>query len=185
MASPGRPFARRHLLLALASAWPAAAVAHPVDELVQASYLTLVPDGVRLELDLTPGIEVAYYLLPTIDRDRDRQVSDAEARAFATTILKQLPLAIDGKATPWRLTQVELPSFRGIRLGATMKIIASAPRPERPGEQQLRFANRYPGINSRCYANIFLRPRDGWRVTGQQHSNDGRSMIVSYAANPP
>jgi len=178
MARPGRARFWCALLLAGASA---AASAHPVDELVQGSYLTLVPGGVRLELELTPGTQVAHHLLPALDTNRDRRISDAEARAFAQKALGQMTLVLDGHPVAWRLQKVAAPDYRTFRLGGVLKVYALAPRPERAGPRLLRFANLYDPLPSRCIANIFLQPRGAWRVTGQAHSNDGRVLIVRYA----
>lgn len=42
---------------------PAAALAHPLDEVVQGSYLTLAPGQVTLQLDISPGALVADSVL--------------------------------------------------------------------------------------------------------------------------
>jgi hypothetical protein len=64
--------ARAWLLLALFSS---SAAAHPLDEIVQGAYLTLVPGEVRLELDITPGTEVAGALLRALDTHADQLVN--------------------------------------------------------------------------------------------------------------
>ena len=47
---------------------------------LRASYLTLAPTSITVEIDLSPGVLVALRLLPLLDPDGDHTVSDEEAR---------------------------------------------------------------------------------------------------------
>jgi hypothetical protein len=73
--------ARAWLLLALFSS---SAAAHPLDEIVQGAYLTLVPGEVRLELDITPGTEVAGALLRALDTHADQLANQHASLMLAT-----------------------------------------------------------------------------------------------------
>lgn len=171
------------LLPALIPTW---AFAHPVDEVVQGAYLTLAPGQVRLELDLTPGTEVADAVLRAIDANGDRRLSDAEGRGFGERVLKQSTISLNGKPVAWRLDRVSMPSYEEVRDATpTLKVYATAPRLERKGAQTLGYENRYQPARSQWIANIFLQPGGGWRyqVTGQQHTNDGRGLTVSYTGD--
>ena len=84
-----------------------AAVVHPLDEYVQATYITLEPDRVRLDLYLTPGVEVAERVVALIDRDRDGEVSAGESEAYAGTVLRGLSLRVDDRPFPLALVGVE------------------------------------------------------------------------------
>ena len=162
--------------------------AHPVDEIVQGAYLALAPGEVRLELDLTPGTEVAEAFLTSIDVNGDQRISEPEGRAFALRVLQQSTLMLDGKLATWRLDRVSAPAYQGLRQeGDTLKIYAIARRPDRAGARTLAYENRYNPAKSQCIANIFLQPGAGWRfqVGGQKHSQDGRGLSVSYAAARP
>src|SRR5580765_8182089 len=57
--------------LAAAVTLGTAASAHRRDEYLQAARLAVEPGRVDLELDLTPGIEVAEAIIADIDGDRD------------------------------------------------------------------------------------------------------------------
>lgn len=167
---------------------PGAAGAHPIDEVVQGAYLTLAPGEVRLELDLTPGAQVAGIVLRDLDADRDRRITEAEALAYARGVMARSTLTVDGKAAAWTIGRVAVPPYANL-LGEsdTIKVYATARRAERAGAHTLTYENRYEPAKSQCVANIFLRPGAGWayRVTGQQRSNDGRRLTVSYAAARP
>ena len=171
--------------LLLAGAAPNAAQAHPLDEVVQGSYLTLKPGQVALELDISPGPLVVDTVLRRLDGDGDGRISRDEAKAFGRMVLGQTILSIDGVAAAWRVESVVAPPFQNIRQGAdTIKIYAVARRLERVGAHSFAYENRYAPARTQAAANVFLQPGDGWRYTvaGQAHGPDGRSLTVRYTA---
>jgi hypothetical protein len=171
--------------LALLSGW---AGAHPVDEVVQGAYLTLTPGKVLLELDLTPGSQVAGTMLKALDVNGDGKASGAEARAYAVKVLKQSTLTLGGVVVPWTLDTVTVPPLNILKIGGdTLKIYASARRQDAAGGQVLGYQNRYQPVKSQWIANIFLQPAGGWQyqVTGQTHSSGGQQLTVNYTASRP
>src|SRR5258705_13835952 len=78
-------------LLASASA-PASP--HRRDEYLQATRIAIDPGRVLIELDLTPGIEVAQGIVADIDRDRNGVVAADEAQAYAARVLRDIRLDI-------------------------------------------------------------------------------------------
>lgn len=166
---------------------PGAAPAHPVDEVIQGAYLTIAPGEVRLELDVTPGAEVAPLVLPLLDPDGDGVISDAEARAYAEGVLADSTLLIDGEPAAWTLIAVEVPGAGLLMDGAgAIRIKATAPRPDREGARTLAYETRHEPATSLWMANIFLRPGEGWTyaVTGQERDAGGRALTVTYEAAP-
>src|SRR5215217_3150757 len=130
----------RSSLAVLGVILPGWANAHPVDEVVQGAYLTLAPGEVRLELDLTPGAEVADAVLGTLDPDGNCTVAEQEARAFAEDVLSQSTLTLDGDATDWALEDVIVPSLDALASGNDiLKVMAAAPRSDVPGEHILTY----------------------------------------------
>lgn len=172
-------------VLALAMA-AVPASAHPVHEVVQNAYLTLSPGSVDLELELTAGPQVAGRVIAALDTDHDRQVSHAEAAAYAWHVLRASQLVLDGRPVGWRPLSVAVPSYQAL-LGAhgTIVIYARAVRPEHLGAATLGYRNGYNPSESRCDANIFLKPAPGvrYQVTGQDHSQDGRDLVVHYSTS--
>src|SRR3954447_14565406 len=69
-----------------------AALAHPLDVYLQASYITVAPTQIVVELDLTPGVLVAPQILPDLDTDGDQQITDAESRAYVDAVLSNVVL---------------------------------------------------------------------------------------------
>ena len=163
------------------------AAAHPQDEVVQGAYLTLAPGEVRVELDITPGPQVAEALLRALDAHADQYITDAEARDYAESVLRQSTLMLDEMALSWRLEKVRVPPYGTLALAAdTIRIYAVARRPDRAGTHRLSYENRYAPAKSQVTANVFLQPGPDWRyeVTGQQRGDDGRHLAVTYTETP-
>ena len=168
------------LLLAL---WVARADAHPVDEVVQGAYLTLAAGQVRLELDLAPGAEVAEAFLTSLDTNRDQRITEVEARGFAARVLEQSTLLLDGVAVHWALDQVTVPAYQALRFGNDiLRIQAIASRADSAGMHALSYRNRFQPAKSQRTANVFVQPGGGWtyQVTGQERTDDGQQLKVSY-----
>jgi hypothetical protein len=178
---------KRHvwIILALSSGW---AGAHPVDEVIQGAYLTLVPGLVQLELDITPGSRVTMKVLGPLDGNGDQTITDAEARAYAVRVVAQSSLKLDGVAVLWTVDRVSVPPYQNLQTGyGTLKIYATGKCPERAGTRTLTYQNRYKPSKSQWVANIFLQPADDWKfqVAKQRHSSDGRQLTVDYTATRP
>ncbi len=170
------------LLLALVPGW---AFAHPEHEVVQNAYLTLTAGEVRLQLDLSPGPEVAGVFVRPLDANGDKRITDAEARAFAQAILRQSKLTLDGAPAAFTLQSVTAPTYDALTSGAaTLKVYALARRADGVGAHRLAYENRYAPIESRCIGNVFLQASGGWQyqVTGQEHASAGRKLTVRYTA---
>jgi hypothetical protein len=160
------------------------AAAHPVHEVIQNAYLTLSPGSVDLELELTAGPQVASKVLAALDTNRDQQISHAEAAAYALHVLRASRILVDQRQARWRPLSIRVPSYQAL-LGAhgTIVLHARAIRPEHLGAGTLGYRNAYSPSESRCDANVFLKPAIGmrYRVTGQDRSQDGRELVVHYA----
>ena len=170
------------MLLALS---PREAAAHPLDEILQGAYLTLAPGEVRLELDLTPGANVAGALLQAIDANADRTITAAEAQRYARRVLTQSTLTLDDVTVFWALGDVVVPPYQALEAGGgTITIRAVAGRRDGEGTHVLGYRNDHqPGPSLRV-ANIFPEPGQGWqyRVVTQQRSDEGAQLTVTYTA---
>jgi hypothetical protein len=105
------------LLLALL-ADPSAVFAHRDDEYLQATLVTIEPSGVRLQINLTPGVAVAEQVLVQIDRDRDGAISKNEAAAYAKLLKRDLTLRVDGRKLELKLTASEFVQPAELRTGS-------------------------------------------------------------------
>src|SRR5262245_21596135 len=100
---------------------------HVLDQFVQASRLELHHDGVDVELDLTPGVEIAQALFFQINTNRDGQISDAECRAYADKVVRDLVVSVDAKPLTLHLRSSTCPAFDQMRAGTgTIRLQATS-----------------------------------------------------------
>jgi hypothetical protein len=112
-----RPLGSLALLIALL-AFPAAVFAHREDEYLQATLVAIEPSGVRLQINLTPGVAVAEQVIARIDRDRDGAISKNEAAAYAKSLERDLTLRIDRRKSELKLTGSEFVPPEELRTGS-------------------------------------------------------------------
>ena len=73
--------------------------------------LSLARDRITLEVDLTPGVNIAPAIVALLDRDGDGTISPIEAEAYGQAVLADLVLELDGRPVALTLTRVETPSI--------------------------------------------------------------------------
>jgi len=108
----------RHLPVLLAFlALPSAVLGHRLDEYLQATLVAIGPEGIRLEINLTPGVAVAERVLTLIDRDRDGLISTSEATAYAELLKRDLTVQLDQQIAGLKLTALNFPAPTELRTG--------------------------------------------------------------------
>src|SRR4051794_17077529 len=83
---------RSALMLLTTLVLPASALAHRLDEYLQATLVVIGPDCVRLQINLTPGVAVAEQVLALIDVNKDGLISTNEATAYCESLRRNLIL---------------------------------------------------------------------------------------------
>jgi hypothetical protein len=158
------------------------ASAHRVDEYLQATRLSLDNERVDLELDLTPGIALANDIFARIDTNGDGAISDAEAAAYASQVLRALVLSADGKPLAIALTGSYYPVFRDMSLGVgTIRLRATARMPAgSAGHHQLSFLNNHRPARSVYLVNALLPENPRVKITDQQRDLAQRGVTVEY-----
>ncbi len=163
------------LLLALV-AFPSAVFAHRDDQYLQATLVAIEPDGVRLQINLTPGVAVAEQVIALIDRDRDGAISKNEAAAYAESLRRDLTLGVDGRKLELKLTASELVPPAELRTGSgTIQMEFSASFGAlAAGPHRLTLENRHlAGIS--VYLINAARPRFATVEIIKQKRNDNQS----------
>jgi hypothetical protein len=98
--------------------WPWAAFGHRLDEYLQATLVEIEPAGrLRLQINLTPGVQVADRVLALIDRNRDGTISTNEAAAYLDLLKRDLVLRLDGHDLKLQLTSSYCPGMVELRTG--------------------------------------------------------------------
>src|SRR5262245_14739130 len=108
---------RLSLLLVAFGAVASPANAHVLDEYLQSTLVVIEPGDIRLQINLTPGVEIADKVLVQIDRDRDGEVSDEEAAAYAEMLKRDLAVQLDGRNAELKLTASNIPELAELRTG--------------------------------------------------------------------
>ena len=124
---------------------PSVACAHRLDEYLQATLVAIEPGAIRLQMNLTPGIQVLDQVLARIDTDRDGAISEKEAGAYAESLKRDLVVRLDQRALELKLTAINLPEPDELRGGeGIMQLEFSAtPNRLRAGAHSLTIENRH------------------------------------------
>lgn len=136
------------ILAALALALPVNA--HRLDEYLQAARLDITSNHVDLELDLTPGIDVAPTLCSLFDTDGDGRISDGEAQSYARRAIGDLTLEIDGERRELLLLDITVPSGAAMKDGVGVLRLRTSTMfaPLSAGRHELHFRNSHRPVAS-------------------------------------
>jgi hypothetical protein len=166
--------------------YPHFAGAHRLDEYLQASRIEVSRDVVNLELDLTPGVDVAQSIIAQIDADNDGQISDPEGRAYAIEILRSASLSLDGRSLQLTLTCEQYPQVEDLKAGIGIIRIRAAsklPFAAAPGLHELFYRNVHRPEISVYLANALV-PSDGRiQIFGQQRDYEQHELRIDYRFN--
>ena len=170
----------------LMTALPAAvAVAHPLDEYVQSTYIDPAYDRVALEINLTPGVLVAPQVVALIDTDGDGQISEGEGEAFADAVLQDVTLEVDGQSQPLTLVGSSFPSPLDMSAGmGTIRLQVAAEAPSTtPGDHWLYYRNDHQPVNSKYLVNAFKKIGEV-EITQQDRDELQHGARVGYVVAP-
>ena len=164
------------LFVVLTGASPASA--HRLDEYLQAMRVDVRPEGIVLELDLTPGANIAADVLAALDPDGDGIVQPSEADAYVTAVLRSVEVAVDGERLAVGLVNRTIPSVDDLRAGSgVISLIATVGAVHSRGRHRLRVANGYRNDVGVYLANA-LRPDPG-PVTIASQARDPRQQTLT------
>jgi len=178
---------RRHLPLLLALlAFPSAVFAHRDDQYLQATLVAIEPSGVRLQINLTPGVAVAQQVLAQIDRDRDGAISKNEAAVYAKLLKGDLTLRIDGRKLELKLIGSAFVPPAELRTGAgTIQMEFSAiSGPLETGGHRLALENRHLTTISVYLINA-AQPRFATvQITRQKRNQNQSAGEIEFVFHP-
>jgi nickel/cobalt transporter (NicO) family protein len=166
----------RCLLLLALLAFPSAVFAHRDDQYLQATLVAIEPDGVRLQINLTPGVAVAEQVIALIDRDRDGAISKNEAAAYAELLKRDLTLRVDGRNLELKLTASEFVPPAELRTGSGIiqMEFSAISDPLAAGPHRLTLENRHSTRISVYLINA-AQPRFAAVEITKQKRNDNQS----------
>ena len=173
------------LLLALLG-FPRDVYAHRNDQYLQATIVAIEPSGVRLQINLTPGIAVAEPVIAEIDRDRDGAISQNEAAAYAELLKRDLTLRMDGRQLALKLSASEFVQPEELRSGAAIiqMEFSAIFGPLPVGAHKLTLENRHLSKISVYLINA-AQPRAGTVQINRQNRNQNQSAgEIEFAFHP-
>lgn len=159
--------------------WSAPAAAHRLDEFLQATRIVLQPDAVELEIDLTPGVEVAAAVIQAIDTDRDGVLTEPEQAAYASLVLETTRLTLDGRPLTSVPTAHAFPPVADLTTGTgTIHLRARADAHDLlRGAHELHYVNGHAPPSSAYLVNAMMPP-DGVRITRQRRDREQREIVI-------
>ncbi|HEY7116836.1 MAG TPA: hypothetical protein VH475_09630 [Tepidisphaeraceae bacterium] len=172
------PIDRRAALVLLVAvvALPGTAWAHVLDEYLQATLVDIAPDDIRLEINLTPGVDVAEPILALMNPNRDGVISTDEAARYAGLLKRDLTVRLDDRDVELRLAGSHYPEPGELRGGWGIVQVEFSIHPGSlaAGEHRLTVENRHlPGVS--VYLVNAARPRSGWIRITKQNRNENQS----------
>jgi hypothetical protein len=158
------------------------AAAHRLDEYLQATRVDVATGYVRLEIDLTPGIDVAPALIRSIDADWNDRISEGEASAYAADVIRQISLTQDGARLRLTLDRiVEFPSPGELRAGVgVIRLLAESPVVRGTGRHRLTVRNDHRPDNAVYLINALAPTSGGVTIDAQERDYAQRSFEIDY-----
>jgi len=180
-----RRLCRLPLLLALL-AFPCAVFAHRDDQYLQATLVTIKPSGVRLQINLTPGVAIAEQVLAEIDHDRDGAISKNEAAAYVELLKRALTLRMDGRKLALKLTASEFVEPAELRTGSgTIQMKFSAIlSPLAAGAHKLTLENRHLTAISVYLINATQPRFTTVQITRQKRNENQSAGEIEFTFHP-
>jgi hypothetical protein len=177
---------RLMLLLALL-ALPYSVFAHRLDEYLQATLVAIEPGNIKLQINLTPGVDIAQQVIAAIDRDRDGVISTNEAAAYAESFKHDLTLRLGQRPLELKLTASDFPPPDELRTGWGIIRLeyTAAPGSFEPGAHELYFENRHQTNFSVYLVNAALPKSSTIQITRQTRYENQSTGQIEFTFRPP
>ncbi len=177
----------RWLLLLLWVALPSSVDAHVLDEYLQATLVDIEPGGIRLQINLTPGVEIADQVLVLMDSNRDGTIAANEVAAYAEKLKRELAVRLDGSDVDLKLTASNVPALAELRTGRGVIQLefTTTPASFAAGPHRLTFENRhFPSIGEYLF-NAAYPKSEVIQITSQVRNENQSRGEIEFIYNPP
>jgi type II secretory pathway component PulM len=156
--------------------------AHVLDQYLQVTQIALAPDGVRIELRLIPGVQVADRICTLIDANGDGEISAAEEQAYARRVSQEIELAISGVNAPLTLTDLQFPTQSDMRegLGTIHLTYEASVNLRAAAQQQLYFRNNHLSELGVYLVNALMPTTNEIKIGAQMRDPLQREMRFDY-----
>ncbi len=173
------------LLGCLALVFATNALAHRLDEYLQATRVSVATNRIDLSIDLTPGVAIADQVLAAIDRDRDGHVSEKEVAAYAQRVLKDIRIALDERVLVPSLVDASFPALHEIKGGlGVIRITATASgRNLAAGRHILILTNAHRPAISVYLVNALVPKDPSIKITSQTRDELQKHYRLEFGVN--
>lgn len=162
------------------------ALAHRLDEYLQAIRVSVITNRIDLSFELTSGMAIVDQLLVVLDKDHDGQISKEETAAYAQRILKDIQVGLDEKVLTLSLAAVSFPTMPEMKSGVgVIRIKAmAAVEPLIEGNHVLTLTNAHlPAIS--VYSVNALVPTDrAIKITKQTRDELQKNYRLDFGIGP-
>jgi hypothetical protein len=161
---------------------PVRTVAHQLDEYLQAARIAFARDRIVLEIDLTPGANIAGEIVAALDSDGNGVVQALEARAYGQAVVGDFDVSFDGQPVHLTLKTIEVPAVAEMRrgVGTIQLTVAGTIGPAPDGTRHVRFTNRHHPETSVYLANALVSADRDVQVVSQRRDYRQQQIDVEY-----
>jgi hydrogenase/urease accessory protein HupE len=162
----------------------APALAHRLDEYLQATTFLVDGDHLEVQMRFTPGVEVFDRVLAAIDVNGDGVISEAEQQAYVKQVNRDLSLKIDGHPLQVQLVSSTFPKLEEMKEGlGDILLNFGAVLPQGGFNRRLTFENHHLNAISVYLVNCLVPSDPNIHVTGQSRSYDQSIYQLDYFQN--
>jgi len=163
------------------------ALAHRLDEYLQATRVAVATSRIGVSIDLTPGVAVADQVLAVIDKDRDGRISDEEGAAYAQLVLKDIKVGLDGKVLALSLVDTSFPALHEVKEGLGVIRIKATARVGQlsVGRHALSLTNAHLPAISVYLVNALVPKDQAIKITNQTRDELQRNYRLEFGVTPP
>lgn len=176
--------ARLFLAILLGLTWGPTALAHRLDEYLQAATIAIENDQLTLQLRLIPGVDVSAKVLASIDTNGDELLTDAEKRSYAGRVGHDLLLTLNGKPVTLHVAASWFPQVGALRKGMSGILLTfETGIPAGRSDYRLRFENHHQQAITVYLVNCLLPENPAIHIVDQSRSYNQSVYQLHFAVD--
>ncbi len=157
------------------------AFGHRLDEYLQGTIISVGKNRLDAQMILTPGVAVFPALLAEIDANADGAISEAEQRAYASKVLGDLTLTLDGHGVKPRLLSMQFPTIDEMKEGrGEIQLEFDADLPRGGRNRRLILENHHQSRIAAYQVNCLVSRDLDIRIVAQNRNYSQSHYELSY-----
>ena len=157
------------------------ALAHRLDEYLQATRVSFARDRLAIDVDLTPGVSIASGVIAMLDTNADGAVASAEAGGYGRSVLSDLRVSLDGNRIGMTLEGIDIPTLDEMRNGTgTIRLHAAGRVEVGAGRHLVEVINNHRPETSVYMVNTLVPEDSGIDIVSQSRDPRQREFRAEY-----